>query len=349
MSGFSYNGKHIREFGCEYIPNETERWFDSPDFTIYESTDVPRDGGYYYGNNAKVRTFQLPCFFEDITLATREAIRRWFDRNTEGELIFDDRPFAAYHVRPTKIVSGKIYAVYNPVSGEEVYSGTMTITLTAYDPYGYLRYDAYEQFDDDGATQYCGMLAQSMMPPSPTVSSRSFLMYNPGTQRCNTVFQIGGTAANGLTITNETNGSTCEILSLPSTGYLEIDSRLGAVTWVHGTARDLAFSRHGEGFIVLEPYMAFDDKATVKYTAGSTSAEILYTTTPENLVGKYLYIDGAWNKVLSVTDEGVATMQNAAAHDGIAEAKAVTMNEITITGDSVTLTRLEAHSFPIIV
>lgn len=85
MHGFSYRGKNIREFQCEYIPKEGDRWFASPDFNVYESGDTGRDGGYYYGNTAKVRAFTLPCFFENITMKTREAIRRWFDKNTSGE------------------------------------------------------------------------------------------------------------------------------------------------------------------------------------------------------------------------------------------------------------------------
>ena len=95
-----------------------------------------RDGGYYYGNNVKIRKFTLQCYFEEITRETREEIRNWLDRNTKGKLIFDERPFVYYNVRPTDVASGEIYTILT--TRGEVYSGTFTATFSAYEPYGHL-------------------------------------------------------------------------------------------------------------------------------------------------------------------------------------------------------------------
>ena len=349
MEGFSYNGKHSDDFHCYFIPDASDRWFASPDFQIYEADDTGKDGGYFYGTRAKVRTFTLKCYYEEITLARREALRRWLDRSTSGKLVFDRRPFVSYDVRPTKVVPGKRYAIYNSQTGEELYSGTFTVTLSAYQPYGLLNNKEYASFDTDGASECCGILKSTMMPATPTTSSRAFLLYNCGTQPCNTVFRIGGTASTGLTITNNTNGTYCTLTSLPSSGYLEINSELGSVTWVHGTERDLAFSYHTSGYVVLDPYIACEDEVVVSYTASSTSVTRQNAVFDARFVGKYLYLDGAWRKITAVNSSGVATVDSAPTHTGITNAKVVTMNEITITGTSITLTTLEADYFPMIV
>lgn len=264
-------------------------------------------------------------------------------------MIFDERPFVSYDVRPTKVASGKRYAVYNSETGAETYSGTFTVTFSAYAPYGRLHYKDYTDFDAEGAGQYCGMVEHDEMPASPTVSSRDFLLYNCGTQPCDTLFLMGGTASSGLTITNNTNGTSCTLTSFPSTGYLEIDSRYGSIAWVHGNDRDLAFNYHVKGFVTLDPYMACEDEIVAGYTGGSTTVVRQNADFDERFVGKYIYIDGGWRKITAVSAGGTATVNSAPTHTGVEQTKAVTMNEISITGENLTLTRLEADYFPVIV
>lgn len=154
---------------------------------MFEEEVTGRDGGYWYGNRAKIRTFSLKCYFEDITIATRERIRQWLDRKTRGQLIFDNRPFVYYDVRPTKVVTGKIYPHSLPGFPGEFYSGTITVTFDCYEPYGILKYNYYEDTDTEGARMYCGMVSSAQMPAAPTTSSTSWLMYNCGTEPCDTV------------------------------------------------------------------------------------------------------------------------------------------------------------------
>jgi len=74
-----------------------------------------------------------------------------------------------------------------------------------------LQYKAYEDYDPEGASVYCGMLHNDEMPAEPTTGSRSFLLYNPGTETCETLIRIGGSAGtNGITIKNSTNDTECK-------------------------------------------------------------------------------------------------------------------------------------------
>ena len=58
MDGFRYNGKHCEDLCCHFVPNESDQWFSSPEFSVYENTETGRDGGYFYGTKANVRVFE---------------------------------------------------------------------------------------------------------------------------------------------------------------------------------------------------------------------------------------------------------------------------------------------------
>lgn len=350
MYGFSYNGKHSSDFHCYFVPNETDRWFASPDFEVYETTDAGKDGGYFYGTRAKIRTFEQRCYFEDITIETREAMRRWLDRSTSGKLIFDERPFVYYDVHPTKTVQGKQYN-HRIINGADMlYSGTFTITFAAYIPYGYLIDKDYTGLDFTGASRYCGMVEHGMMPEPPTAESRNFLLYNCGTQVCDTLIRISAPADTQLTISNNTNGSFCTFNSFPSTGYLEVDSRYGSVTWVHGDERELAFKYHVSGFLTLDPYIAHEGDVIVSYTSGSPISQQPNAIYEPEDKDKYVHLDGEWIKIVNVTVNGYGVLDKYMDHSGIETTKIVTMNEIEIIGsNNLTLTRFEIDYFPKIV
>lgn len=81
-------------------------------------------------------------------------------------------------------------------------------------------------------------------------------------------------------------------------------------------------------------------------TSGSTTATV--SDPPADMVDKYVYVGNAWNKVTAVSGNSV-TLENAASVTGTFASPLVVMNEIEITGDNLTLTRLEADYFPVIV
>ena len=348
MSGFTYCGVHSGKYSVEYIPDPKARWDASPEFDVYEEDVAGRDGGYYYGNNTKIRKITLQCFFENIPMETREDIRSWLGRNTKGKLIFDDKPFVYYNVRPSKIVDGEIYTI---LTGRgEIHSGTFTVTFSAYEPYGFM---TYKQIDDGvdlkGAEIYSGILPAEQMPALISETSTSGLIYNCGTQPCNTLIQIGGTGTD-IVISNETNGTFCSLLSLPESGYLEIDSRLGKVTWVHNEQRDVFFEYHNEGYLTLAPYLPKQFNVGVEYKKGSATVSFYGLTSLENYLGKYIYLEDAWHKIVSVSEEdGTAELDTAITANGATLTKIVTMNEIKITGTGMTLNKLSIDYTPVIV
>lgn len=346
MEGFSFNGVHSSSFPCWYIPSESDKMLSTPDYEVLEADVTGRDGGYYYGNRIKTREFSLPCFFEDITLETKERMFQWLDRCANGKQVFDNRPFVHYHVRPVKRITGKIYTSRHDGANEDTYSGTFTIVFKAYDPFGYMTYNTYSGIDMDGAGRYCGILEESEMPPLPSVSDTSVLIYNCGTQPCDTIIKIGGTAADGLSITNRANGQVCSVTSQPNIGYLEINSLYGSVEHVNGTTRELVFEFHDDGFIQLEPYGRLIDNVQVSFTKSSNQISISNTEISDELIGKYVFQSGEWIRIIAVLSNGMIVQAKSMNADGACMTKITSMNEIDIEGNNVSLNKLEIEYTP---
>lgn len=346
MDGFRYNGIHCSVFNVWYIPDEKKRWFPSPEFDVYDANVAGRDGGYYYGSKANIRVFTLNCFYEEIDLETRENIRAWLDKDTAGDLIFDNRPYAVYHVHPTKIVEGTSYNVM-PDGINSVMSGTFTITFSAYDPYGYLTKKYYLNLDDSGAAQVCGILEKGQMPSPPDATTRSFTMYNCGTKTCDTLISIGGTGTN-IEIMNATNGSFCKLNSLPQTGYLEIDSATGEICVVNGSNREEDFSYHDEGFLTLEPFLPKTFGLIATTTNGSPTITFQAYQPLERDIGRYIQIGSSWTKIISIGNKSV-TIGYTLYQSKTIKTDIATLNEITISGDNLNFTKLSVDYFPKIV
>ena len=194
-----------------------------------DGTDLKgRDGGFYYGSWLKPRVFTLKCFLDNVPAWNITQIKGLFGRETEGDLVFSERPYAYYVVRPTKQIEMSLYRFED--AGKELYNGMVTITLTAHDPKAYMKYNSLAGFDEDGAAEETGILPKAMMPAEPELADRSFMLYNCGTERADTVINIAGTFADGLEIHNAANGTRCKIKDLSGLtpgSYLQIDSAKG--------------------------------------------------------------------------------------------------------------------------
>lgn len=193
------------------------------------------------------------------------------------------------------------------------------------------------------------MLEQSEMPAAPAVTDRSFLIYNPGTEVCDTLIRVGGTTgAGGLTIKNLTNETQCKLSSLPQNGYLEIGSGAGSVIHVNGNTRTLDFQYHDSGYLTQEPYGWNADDLAVTTTAGNTNATVENGDMDcADLVGKYLRVNSAWVKIVS-SNENTITLASAASRTETLLTKAVSMNEIEITGTNISLSQLSINYVPMI-
>lgn len=293
LSGFTYNGVHSEEFGLYYLPTEEDRWFLDPEYEVY-STDIEwKHGGVYYDSKATVRTFTLNCFFENIDVAKRQAIKAWLKRGTSGKLIFDEMPFVYWIVRPGKIPVGNWY--YD----QDTFSGTVVITFNAYEPFGYLTRKCNTGSDSDNAADYCNLIDEEDMPAAPvapwpeesetkggTVSGSSYMfeIYNPGTEACGLSIEIAGITDNKIRFYNETNGTFCVFNGLPEVSksskssisydgllYLGINGDTGLVYVKDSFGSSTEFRYHDKGVVRLEPNIG---KSNVSFVNGVYDDEV---------------------------------------------------------------------------
>lgn len=252
MTGFTYNGVHCGHFGLYYIPTRDDQWFSDPEYDVYDIDMDWRHGGYYYDSKAKVRTFTIKCYFEEISTATRQAIKNWLRRDSKGELIFDDKPFVYWNVHPGKIPVGNWC-----LDTDETHSGTVTITFNAYEPFGYLtRKSGTNLIPSDHSEDYVNFISPEDMPADPTTSSTSFDIYNPGTEECGLTIAISGTTQHPIRFFNENNGTYCSFESLPAGGLIVgVDGNTGFVFTHMPNSSDYAsgFAYHDKGVVQLQP------------------------------------------------------------------------------------------------
>lgn len=307
-----------------------------------------RPGGEYFHSRVKTRVFNLSCYYEEISIAQKEAIIRWLDRRTEGGLVFDDRPYATYFVRPTKKIEFKDYLQRDGVTNADRYSGTFTIVLSAYDPFASLSVLTSDSMSSSRALAETGLLPSSYTPPAPNPSSlTNFLMYNPGTEYGHTIIRFSGrVGSKDLTIFNSATGDKCVLKSglvTPDDAYIEIDSKTGRMELVDGTERVLYFAFHDEGYIRLAPCMPVYRNVTVRTVANSKEIIASYSAFDESMLGQYIFIEGKWkyigdfvsDKVIHTNTTSTSTASNIKTH-------IATMNYITVTKASdASITRFE--------
>lgn len=322
-----------------YIPDAAARGDFFSDFDVLDMERAWSSGGEYFHSRVKTRVFELSCYYEEITIKQREAIIRWLDRRTSGELIFDDRSYATYNVRPTKKIEFDDYLQRDLITNEDLYSGTFTITFSAYYPFASLNVDNSDNIDDVRALAETGLLKSAQMPPAPGVNSSSFLMYNPGTEYAHTVIRFSGkVGSSDLMISNNTTGDKCVLkagLYVNTGDYLEIDSKTGRVELVSGSERQLMFAFHDEGYIRLSPCMPVYREIEINTTAGSRTIKANVPTFEESMVGQYIYVEGTWKYIGQYnTDRSISVNTTSANTEAKVESVVVTMNNISVVSAS---------------
>ena len=130
--------------------------------------------------------------------------------------------------------------------------------------------------------------------------------------------------------------------------WFEIDSEKGQV-WLKGAqTEELAFAYHDKGYISLYPSLFFEDGVNVSYASGGNTVTFGAYTATEAILGKYIYAGGEWRKILSVnTGANTASVTGSFAASANNEIAVITdINEITIEGENMTLTKLEIDYTP---
>lgn len=149
-----------------------------------------------------------------------ESIYRWLYRGTRGRLVFDHKPYAYYDVVASKRIVITLYD-HEDEAGNKLYAGTFTATFTCYEPFGKMLNNSYDDKIDNNALTGTGILPTIMMPAMPTYDSRSFLMYNPGTEAAHTIIRVAGNVGDGMLIRNLTTGQRCKVIGLKEDSLLE--------------------------------------------------------------------------------------------------------------------------------
>lgn len=202
--------------------------------------------------------------------------------------------------------------------------------------------ESFERISD-----YINVLRGTEYPNAPSVDSRTFYIYNCGTEVAKPVIRIGGTVGQGgLTIINQTNNTICRIVSLPqSNQYLEIDCNRGLVNEVNGNQKKMDYTYHDLGYITLEPCGFVDNDVTVSYTANSNLITVSGRDYEKSMVGKFVRLDDTWFRIIDETQNGVV-LNGTVKHSGTAVVNIVTMNQISISGDNISLNKLQVDYIP---
>lgn len=250
-----------------------------------------------------------------------------------------------YNVRPTKALSYKIYP------GENGHiNGTFTVTFTAYDPCGYLLYDRLDATNGDclKAAEYCDMLTPALMPAGPDKNTNDFLLYNCGTEPCDTRICIAGLINDKVQIRNSANNQVCTLVPLEgyqrlpvddnnAGSYLEIDSQYGSVKLLGLGSPTFAFGYHDDGFIRLEPARLERGGIMATCTADSNIVAVSGVVLDGSYAGRYIWIEGEWRRILNVklaNNANSVVIDANAGSTAAAETMIATLNRIQITGFS---------------
>ena len=324
------------------MPDASARGGHTTDYESYEAETDGRNGGYRYGTRVQPKEFSIDIYYENLERKQLNKLLALFDRKAKGELIFEDRPYAKYTAVPNGRIELQEYRENR--NGQDLYHGTMTIPMKCYDPFAKLDVSA----DLTAAAGEIYWPAASMRPAAPTASSKSFLVYNPGTEITPAIIRIAGSSGEEMIIRNKTTGQECMIRGMTAgmTGSagknLEINAETGRVELV-GTGRELAFELHDGGYISMAPNRNFEEEYPVQYTSGSVTIT-MQNGADQDMVGKYIYLEGAWRRTTSYINATQMAISAAMAKSGTAKAPIVTMNEIEIEGG--TLTKLELEFEP---
>ena len=303
MEGFTYNGVHSDDMKVIYVPDASARGDFFADYEMIDMEKSWNDGGECYKPRIKSRKMELDCYYEDITIAEKERILRWLDCRKSGELIFDNRSYARYYVCPTKKIEFKDYLQSS--TDEKLYSGTFTITFTAYDPFADLIWSTLDDHDDDTqAIEETGLIPLSLMPDVVQIGDTDCLIYNPGTEIGHSIIRFSGkTGSSDLKIYNATNGTEFILkagLTTEDGEYMECVSETGRVMRVKNGISKVDFACHDGGYITFEPFGSIERDVLIITTAGSRNIMAGYEVFNESMIGKYIYANGKYRYISEV-------------------------------------------------
>lgn len=353
--GFSYRGKRITDFGLNYVPSVSDLGTFTSKYRVEAENPDAMNGGFWFGTNIEPRVFTLNCLYEDMPDTVMFDVLRWFDRRTEGEFIFGNRPYAIYTARPTKEIVFSDYP-HRDYNGQLVHTGTCAIELTAYYPFAKVAVpyipSAVTSNELAMAEQLVShelmVLPEDKMPAAPTTSSSSFLMYNCGTEYAHTVLKVAGNGT--VTFTNQNTGQVCSVtMTMAGTTsvskWVEMDSLTGRTYLASSSSKTLDYSYHDYGYITIAPCSQYVRNVDIQTTANSAVITSEAGAFAPWMVGMYVYVASGWHRITAVSSATSATIDQTMNSASAVTTDIVVMNRITVGGTG-TLTKLEMTCVP---
>lgn len=265
--------------------------------------------------------------------------------------MLDDRPYCYYDA----VVGAEMSIEEYPVTTQNgmKYSGIFTVTLIAFEPFGKLTEKTIAFGDTSGAYEETGLLPEDMMPAAPTPDAETFMVYNPGTEKCGLILKLGGeTGKKTVTFTNEATAQKCtvtgltDVLTTDSSMWVEVDGERMQTRYGGAATSEINYLYHDDGYITLVPAEPVKDLA-VAYEAGSGTVRSLDGSFEKDMEGKYIYVEGDWRKVSLVRDEWEMETIWRAAATGSESTTVAAVNRITITRETgATLSRIDIDYQP---
>ena len=135
--GFSFGGVTSSELGIVRT-SDGSRYNENLLPTIQDKIiQVPGgDGSYYFGSYYTQKPFNISIAFDNLTDEQLRKIKQTFGSKTVQKLSFDERPDVFYWAKSTGTPNLK-FICFDDGKGNNIYKGEGTISLVAYDPFGY--------------------------------------------------------------------------------------------------------------------------------------------------------------------------------------------------------------------
>lgn len=144
--GFTFNGYHSKDLGI-YRTSDGSRYNELmvPNFSDTAAQVPGSDGMLYWESFYNNGQFSIPIAFDHITETQYRNLRQVFNGKVYADLIFDERPYKAYHVKVQS--PPQLQTICFEDEGQRIYKGEGTIPFIAYFPFARSVHKFLNEFD----------------------------------------------------------------------------------------------------------------------------------------------------------------------------------------------------------
>lgn len=373
IGGFSFCGVDIDTLGIEYAPQLTDVYtFGLADTSVQEETYPAHTGGYYYGNTVLPKEFSLRCYFEGhhINHGLIDKILNFFYVGRTGKLVFKNRDWMWYvatiteapQLDLTNYRNGTVtieMKAYYPYARTDIFYANpnfdyKSLTEKTEDCSGVAGF-AYDrsvsiQTQDGRSLVNAAFVDADKMPkikftasdfPSGTLV-KNILLYNAGTAPADIAVVIAGEAgSDGVRIFNMNTNQEMKLVGFTKASttsvskYVVCDSISKKTVVTDGTTPVMNFAMHDYGFLSLAPANP-SPEFQITYQAGSkiVACDGHFS---ENDVGRYIFQDPSWYKIVSVEDASHATLDQTIDANATRTGRICTLNNMIVYASSDTV------------